>query len=373
MSLPPDRGGPIGLQPGLVVPAGELREFQPPGENVPKIFGNIVSNTSAEAYRNMIRLIGPHPILEDLPEEIYKPRAKEIDNAANATFDLGLVGSGLTVHIVGDEAQKDIDKGHDGIEASFGRHGNGAKHVWVVRDVVEGTKLVAHNRPNAMSIAAVSTVGGLMETPIRPDDGKRVGYMRKIFVPKGVDPNSISLDQPPEENIKAVARAFGINPRDIHLVTMERKCNQAIIRAAEALGADVTKIDVGDLAWCMRASLWTPQSAEKLIIYMGRGGWEEGEIAHVVAKLVGAPAQGRIIYEKADIEIKDETSIFTAREAVPGAAEETFVVFSPITPNEHFGVGGVTQIAENTYRVNRVLIGNQGIYVAHQDQRLVAA
>lgn len=346
------------------------QEQRPSPELVLNTLAAVTQKTAIHAYQVMIAETGGVPIIEDLPKETYKPRAKKIDNAASDTYNQGLRESGFTVHVIGDEGQKDIDHGEE-VVLGFGIYGDGPHHLWVVRDVVEGTKFVAHSRPNAVSITAVSDPGGLMETPIRPDDGKRVGHMRKLFVPRGVNPNSIWLDQPPEENVRAVARTFGRKPSDVLVVTMKRDCNAGIVNAVRTLGTEVLEIDEGDLAWCMRASLWTPDSGEKPIIYQSRGGWEEGVIAHVVAKLMGAPAQGRIVYEKSDIEIVDKTPIFTEADAASGSPKDTFVTLTAITPNEHFNLRGISPDSK-AHRIHAMHVTHRGVAIAEENHPLAA-
>src|SRR4029077_8060358 len=102
------------------------------------------------------------------------------------------------------------------------RVGDGSgPQVDVAVDPLEGTRLTALGQPNAIAVIAVAERG----TMFFP--GAAV-YLEKIAVrPEGVD--AIDIQATPTENVKAVAAAKGVRPRDLSVFVLERERHDALI------------------------------------------------------------------------------------------------------------------------------------------------
>src|SRR5437764_13874094 len=95
------------------------------------------------------------------------------------------------------------------------RIGNGqGVEVDVAVDPLEGTRLTALGMPNAIAVIAVAERG----TMFFP--GAAV-YMDKIAGGPDVE-GAIDIDAPPEENVRRVATAKGIQPDEVTVVGLDR-------------------------------------------------------------------------------------------------------------------------------------------------------
>src|SRR5438477_4027242 len=93
--------------------------------------------------------------------------------------------------------------------------------VDVAVDPLEGTRLCALGQPNAIAVMAVAERG----TMFFPG---AAFYMEKIAVgPQGIDVVDIAAS--PAENVKAVAKAKGVQPRDLTVVVLERDRHDNLI------------------------------------------------------------------------------------------------------------------------------------------------
>lgn len=149
-------------------------------------------------------------------------------------------------------------------------------------DPVEGTTLVAQGRANAISVIAASERGAMF------DPGPSF-YMEKIVVgPSAV--GAIDLDRSPTENVRAVAKAKGEDPRDITVVILDRPRHHDLIAEVRRSGARIMLIQDGDVAAAL-AAVWPTGGAD--ILY-GIGGAPEGVIAAAAIKCTGGEIQGRL-------------------------------------------------------------------------------
>ena len=149
-------------------------------------------------------------------------------------------------------------------------------------DPVDGTKLTANGRGNALAVIAVAD----RDTMYQP--GPCV-YMNKIAVgPKarGV----IDLDLSTTENLRRVADALGKSVRDITAVILDRPRHADIIDEVRTAGARIRLIPDGDVAGAL-STAWPESGAD---ILFGIGGTPEGVIAAAALKCMGGDMQGRL-------------------------------------------------------------------------------
>jgi fructose-1,6-bisphosphatase II len=161
--------------------------------------------------------------------------------------------------------------------------GNGhGPAVDVAVDPLEGTRLTANGAPNAIAVIAVAERG----TMFFP--GAAV-YMDKIAVgTAGADAIDITL--PPAENVRRVAEAKGVKPRDIAVVVLDRDRHESLIAELREVGATVRLIMDGDVAPAIAAA----RDGTGVDMLMGVGGTPEGVISAAAIKCLGGAMQGRL-------------------------------------------------------------------------------
>ncbi len=337
----------------------------PDYESFPKIeivVTQIIRATQAAAISaatNIATFTGDKPEVTDLEKAEKDRRTKIIDTDANSAFLAVLHKAPVQFHGIDAEGAKEAapDKLGEAMPLAVGVFGNGDEKATFVVDVVEGTTAAAHGRANAISIVGVSTHGGITKIPALRD-GRDATYFRKLFAPAAFK-DDLSLEESAQANLRAIMRSAQIRAEAITVAVMKRTCNATIIREAQELGAKVQLVSAGDLAWCLRALASDP---EHPIIMLGRGGAEEGSIAAVAARALGATGQLRVIEEREDIEVVDITPIWTADEFVPGVREHSMVIFSAITESTHFGLRAVNPHNEIPYHyiVESVIVSSTG-------------
>ena len=154
--------------------------------------------------------------------------------------------------------------------------------VDVAVDPLEGTRLTALGQPNAIAVIAVAERG----TMFFP--GAAV-YMEKIAVgPRGI--GVIDIGASPTDNLRAVAQAKGVSPREISVVVLERDRHDDLIAELRDAGAKVNLIRDGDVAPAIAAA----SAGTGVDMLYGIGGTPEGVISAAALKCVGGGIQGRL-------------------------------------------------------------------------------
>lgn len=144
--------------------------------------------------------------------------------------------------------------------------GEGA-NVDIAVDPVDGTTLMSQGRPNAISVLAAAERGSMY-------DPSAVFYMKKIATgPEAA--GVIDITAPTDFNVKAVAKAKGVDPTDVTVMVLDRPRHDQLIAEIRAAGAKVRLI--------------------------GTGGTPEGIITACAMKCMGGEIQG-ILAPKDDAE-----------------------------------------------------------------------
>ncbi|WP_291314861.1 class II fructose-bisphosphatase [Corynebacterium sp. UBA2622] len=160
-------------------------------------------------------------------------------------------------------------------------NGSGAQ-VDIAVDPVDGTRLMAEGRPNAISVIAAADRG----TMFNPKDAF---YMNKIAVgPEAA--GAIDITASVESNIKSVAKAKGIKPADVTVVVLDRPRHDGLVKEIREAGAKVRYITDGDVAGAIAAA----QDTSSIDIAMGIGGTPEGVITACAMKCLGGEIQGQL-------------------------------------------------------------------------------
>jgi fructose-1,6-bisphosphatase II len=169
------------------------------------------------------------------------------------------------------------------------RIGNGLPPaVDIAVDPLEGTRLLAMGRPNAIAVVALAERGALWS----PGPGF---YMDKIVVGPAAR-GAIDITQPPATNLKNVAKALNKDVKDLTLVTLDRPRNSHIIDAARELGVRIRLITDGDVSGALMAAM--PDTSVDIL--MGIGGTPEGVITACALKCTGGEIQGRLAPQSAE-------------------------------------------------------------------------
>lgn len=158
----------------------------------------------------------------------------------------------------------------------------------IALDPLEGTTLTAKAMANALCVLALSEGGGLLHAPDT--------YMDKIAIGPGFAPGTVDLDMSPQENVRSLASAKGVDPRDITVCVMDRPRHADLIAALREVGAKVLLITDGDVAGVIH----TAEPETGIDLYLGQGGAPEGVLAAAALKCVGGHFQGRLVFRNDD-------------------------------------------------------------------------
>jgi fructose-1,6-bisphosphatase II len=154
--------------------------------------------------------------------------------------------------------------------------------VDVAVDPLEGTRLTAYGQPNAIAVIALAERG----TVFFP--GAAV-YMSKIACgPESAD--AIDIDASPSDNVRRVARAKGVSPREISVTVLDRDRHAELIAELRQVGAKVNLITDGDVS----PSIAAARGEGGVDLLMGVGGTPEGVISAAAIKCLGGALQGKL-------------------------------------------------------------------------------
>jgi fructose-1,6-bisphosphatase II / sedoheptulose-1,7-bisphosphatase len=160
--------------------------------------------------------------------------------------------------------------------------------VDIALDPLEGTTLTAKAMANALAVVAFAPAGGMLNAPDT--------YMDKIAIGPGYAAGVVDLDNSPADNIRALAKAKGVEPSQITACVLDRPRHADIIASLRSVGARVYLISDGDVAGVMNTA--DPETG--IDIYLGQGGAPEGVLACAALKCVGGQFQGRLVFRNED-------------------------------------------------------------------------
>ncbi len=154
--------------------------------------------------------------------------------------------------------------------------GNGlGPRLDVAVDPVEGTRLLAFGRPNAICVVGLAPAGSMF------NPGPSF-YMRKIVVPReavGV----VDFYAPVGDILKKVAKAMGKDVNDLVVFVLDRPRHSKIIREIRKAGARIQLHGDGDVA----GSLMAVDPREEVDLMIGTGGTPEGVLSACAIKSFG--------------------------------------------------------------------------------------
>jgi len=168
-----------------------------------------------------------------------------------------------------------------------GAPGRGPK-IDIALDPLEGTTITAKAGPNALAVLAAAEEGCLLNAPDT--------YMDKIAVGPGYPDDVIDLAKSPSENVRSVAAAKGVEPKDIIVCVLDRPRHRELIAELRGLGCGVVLIGDGDVAGVIA----TTDEDTTIDMYMGQGGAPEGVLAAAALRCVGGQFNGRLVFRNED-------------------------------------------------------------------------
>src|SRR4051812_33903880 len=154
--------------------------------------------------------------------------------------------------------------------------------VDIAVDPLEGTRLAADGRPNALSVIALSERGTMF-------DPGPVFYMEKMAGVEEVA-DLLDLDRPLGDTVRLVAERKGTDVRDVMVVVLDRPRHEEGIQAIREAGARVRLLTDGDVAGALLAV--SPDRPVDLL--WGIGGTPEGVISAAALKCFGGAMIGRL-------------------------------------------------------------------------------
>jgi fructose-1,6-bisphosphatase II len=243
---------------------------------------------------------------------------RAVDAMRNALLSVDMKGT-----VVIGEGEKD-----EAPMLYFGEQiGNGLEpEVDVAVDPIDGTEFTANMLPGAMSVVALAERGTMFST--------HVHYMEKLVVgrkARGV----IDINMPVEWNLKRIAKAEGLHPRDLTVIILDRERNKPIIEQVREVGPRISLISGGDVAGAISAA---SEHITGKHVLMGSGGATEGVLAACAVKCLQGDMQGRLLLrndderEVARKEGHDGDSVITIDELCSG--ENIFFAATGITTGD---------------------------------------
>ncbi len=169
------------------------------------------------------------------------------------------------------------------IGEQVGRQGEDERttpEIDIAVDPLEGTNLVAHGQPGAITVLAASERGGLLHAPDT--------YLEKLCVGP-IAAGHVDIAASPTDNVRRIADALGRKIADITVVILERPRHDALIAEVRASGARIKLISDGDLS----AAISCAVSGTGVHAVMGIGGAPEGVITAAALRCLGGEIQAR--------------------------------------------------------------------------------
>jgi len=166
--------------------------------------------------------------------------------------------------------------------------GTGGPKVDIALDPLEGTTITAKGGHNALAVVAMAAEGGFLNAPDV--------YMDKIAVGVGLPEGVVDLDEKPEQNLRALAKAKKVEVSDIVVCILDRPRHAELIARVRSARARIMLISDGDVSGVIATS----REDSGVDIYLGSGGAPEGVLAAAALRCIGGQMQGRLLFRNDD-------------------------------------------------------------------------
>jgi fructose-1,6-bisphosphatase II len=190
--------------------------------------------------------------------------------------------------------------------------GAGGEPVDLALDPLEGRGVVARGGPGAMSMIAVGEPDSLRTLPDM--------YMRKMAVGP-MARGKIDLLRPVEENIEAIADAFGRNVNDVTTIVLDRPRHHDLIEDIRRAGARIKLIQDGDVTASITAAIRGTNDH----LAVGIGGTRQAVLSAAALRCLGGELQAQLwptarseIEDAREHGIDDVYRVFSTEDLAPG-------------------------------------------------------
>lgn len=154
----------------------------------------------------------------------------------------------------------------------------------VALEALEGRTLTVKAMPNALAVIAAAPRGALLQAPDF--------YMEKLAIGPGYENGIVDLDADAGENAIRLAKAKGVNVREITACVLDRPRHEKIIADLRRAGARINLITDGDVAGVINTTM--PETG--IDMYVGQGKAPEGVLAAAALRCVGGQMQARFVF-----------------------------------------------------------------------------
>jgi fructose-1,6-bisphosphatase II len=152
----------------------------------------------------------------------------------------------------------------------------------VAVDPVEGTRLLAYGRPNAIAVVGVAPKGSMF------NPGPSF-YMQKLVVPSQAR-DAVDLDAPVADNLRGIAKALDKDVDDLVVFVLDKPRHKKLIQDIRTCGARIQLHTDGDVA----GSLMALDPTDMVDVMMGTGGTPEGVLSACAIRAVGGQMLARL-------------------------------------------------------------------------------
>jgi fructose-1,6-bisphosphatase II / sedoheptulose-1,7-bisphosphatase len=221
--------------------------------------------------------------------------------------------------------------------------------VDVALEALEGTTLTAKAMPNALAVIAAAPRGGLLQVPDL--------YMEKLAIGPGYEAGVVDLDADAGENAVRLARAKGVDVREITACVLDRPRHEKIISDLRRAGARINLIPDGDVAGVINTAM--PDTG--IDMYVGQGKAPEGVLAAAALRCVGGQMQTRFVF-------RSEAEKLQAQRAGLKDAGRRYALDDLVSGDVIFAATGVTKgtLLEGAVR-RRDVVETQTMLVSSAD------
>jgi fructose-1,6-bisphosphatase II len=182
------------------------------------------------------------------------------------------------VVVIGEGEKDEAPMLHNGEQVGNGR----PPQVDIAVDPLEGTRLCAEGRPNALACIALAERGAFFSPG-------PIVYMEKMAGGEHLA-DLLDLDRPLGETMELVAERKGVEVGDVMVVVLDRPRHEEGIKAIRAAGARVRLITDGDVS----AALLSVSDRTPVDLLWGIGGTPEGVLSAAAIKCIGGAQIGRL-------------------------------------------------------------------------------
>lgn len=154
--------------------------------------------------------------------------------------------------------------------------------VDIAVDPIEGTRLVAEGRQNALCVIAVAERGAFY-------GWQHIAYMEKLAVGPAAK-GHIDITRTPTENLTSIAKALGKDVTEVTVVVLDRPRHEQLIKEIRQAGSRIKLIGDGDVAGGLMAAM----EHTGVDVLMGTGGSPEAVITAAALKCAGGDMQTRL-------------------------------------------------------------------------------